>query len=149
MREERIVGRTGVEKEARPELAPLCLIEQVRIDPSEQRAPRRALGSAQGEQSDRDLFEEIVAEEELIGALAGEHDLDVMLAGETREQEHGHRSGAHERRLCVTDDGRECGRDLPLRDVRNVVLAAERRRHLELPGALVEPRVLEAHGEGP
>ena len=101
---------------------------QVGIEPLEQPRPPRRLGLAGPEAADLGLAEQVVAGEHLVGAFAGQHDLDAGVVHQLREQEQRRRRGAQDRPLGVGDDVGEDARDVAARHHHLVVIAAEMRR---------------------
>src|SRR5438876_749120 len=108
MREQRIVRRSGLQEEAPPEIAAPGRGVEVWIEALEQARPQARLRLPQTEQPQRRLLEQVESEEQLVGALFREHDLDVVLTREAREQVHRRRGGAHEGRFRVSTTSRSC-----------------------------------------
>ncbi len=74
---------------------------QVWIEPVEQQRPPRRVRLACPEAADLRLAEQVVAGEHLVGALAGQHDLDAGVLDQLRQQEQRRRRGAQDRPLGV------------------------------------------------
>ena len=101
------------------------------------------------ELAERDLLEQVVAPEQLVGPLTGRDDRDALLADLACEQVQRHRRGADERRLGVADHLRKGGGDLGGADVDDVMGGADRPRDLLLLAPLVVARVVEGDRERP
>jgi hypothetical protein len=147
------VAQRGVRVEAAEQLPQAKVERQVdvahrqdRVEGARQGAPQR------GERSSERLHQLVgtvgrVAGEELVGAVAGEGDLDVS-AGEAREQGGredravGERLGSERRKL-----GKEVDQG-PGADLLDVVVGAERASHGGEVGGLVERRFREADRKG-
>ena len=93
------------------------------------------------------LAVDVVAAEQLVGALAGEHHLDV-LAGLAGDEVQRHEGRVGDRVVEVPDDQRDLVGELLRRDDLGDVLDADRRRGLGGHVDLGEALSLEAGGEG-
>ncbi len=100
------------------------------------------------EPPDLPLAEQVVAGEQLVGALSREDDLDARVADQPRQQEQRRRRGAQERSLGVRDDLRERLRDVLAPDHDLLVIALDQRGDGALMTGLVVLGVLEADREG-
>ncbi len=149
MREQGVVRRAGIEKRAAPEVTAAATRIEIWIQPIEQARPPLRLRLAETKQPQRRLFEQVVAEEQLVRSLPCEDDLDVVLAREPGEQIHRGGSSAHERRLGVTHDLRkDCG-DLMGTDGLDVVTALELPSHELLKLPFIESRIVECDRKRP
>ena len=98
VREQRIVGRAGVEEEAPPGLAAAAAGRgEVRVHAIEQRRAPGGVGVARAERAHLGLLEEVVAPEQLVGALARRDHRDALLARRLREQVERHAGRADDR----------------------------------------------------
>src|SRR6266498_516392 len=147
MREQGIVGRPGLKKRAPPEVAAAAARVEIRVEPVEEPRPESRLRLAQAKQPQRRLLEEIVPEEQLVRTLTGEHHFDVPLAREFREQVHGSRGGAHQRRFGVPDDVRKDGGHVTESDRAHEMMTVQLSGHEQLELAFVELRIVERDGE--
>jgi hypothetical protein len=100
------------------------------------------------EPADLRFTEQIVAGEHLVGALAGQHDLDAGIADEPRQQEHRRRRGAQDRPFGMEDGLGKHARDVVARDEDLAVIAPQIRRHRPLMPGLVVLGVVEPQREG-
>ena len=117
------------------------------VQPREQERAQLRLRVAGPEAADLVLAKDVVAAEELVGALAGEHDLEPRVLNRARQLEQRRRGRPQERLLCELDHAREDGRDIGRAHGRPVKLHAELRRDRVLRGGLVEALVAEADAE--
>ena len=146
MRGERIVV-VDLEQETGPTRTPSRARAEVRVEAFEQLdCP---IGVVAVQVADRDFLEEVVAPEELVGSLAGHHDLEVVLVDLPGQQVERHRGGADQGDLSVANHLRERVPDLRGSGDDHVVARAQRRGDQFLFGALVVCRVVERDRESP
>ena len=92
------------------------------------------------EAADLRLAEDVVAGQQLVGALAREDHLEAVVPHEARQEEHRRRGRPHQGGLGVPDHLGEHLSDVGVRGVHHVVLGAQGLGHRELEAALVVVR---------
>ncbi len=110
---------------------------------------RSELRIARAEAAKLRLLEDVVAAEHLVGALAGQDDLEALVAHQPGEDVQRRRRGPKHRPLRVPDDVGEDRADVGRPAEDGAMVGAERLRHLKLELSLVEFRIVEADREGP
>src|SRR5206468_12282343 len=106
MREVRIVRPIQADtEELREQLVALFAEWQVRVEPAKEGRSAGRLRLTRPELPHARLAEEVVAPEDLVGALAGQHDLRAMPVDEAAGRVQGCRSRAHQHLLGVEPDG--------------------------------------------
>ena len=118
-----------------------------RVDALEQGGARLGIGLLGPEAADLRLAEDVVAGQQLVGALAREDHLEAVVPHQTRQEEHRRRGRPHQGGLGVPDHLREHRSDVGVRGVHHVVLGPEGLGHRELEAALVVVRVRERDRE--
>ena len=105
---------------------------EVRVETLEQSRPALGAGLTRPEAAHLRFAEEVVARELLVGAFAGEHDLDAGLVHQFRQQEERRGRCSKQRTLGVRDDVWKRSRNVLPRHDNLVMVAAELDGHRAL-----------------
>src|SRR5205814_4900177 len=107
----------------------------------------RGFRPAAPELADAGLAIEVVAEKDLVGALAGENHLDSAIAHQPTQPQEGSWGRAQQDLLPLPHHLRQRLSDFTAGDEHRAMTGGEPARHLVLEGALVEARIVEADRE--
>ena len=149
----RIPGTVNVSQafleEGREERAlALCQSAYVLVEPLQQQRTPDGVGLPRPKAPDLGFLENIVATEELIRALAGQHHFVARLMHQPGQQEHRRGRGAHDRRLRVPDDFGKDLANLRVCRVNHLMFRSEVLRHRLLKLTLVVVGIAKRNREG-